>query len=39
MDILQFITNGCDALSNATAPTVDALGLHIVIALATIMMV
>ncbi len=39
MDILQFITNGCDALSNATAPTVDALGLHMVIALATIMMV
>ena len=39
MDILQFITNGCDALSNATAPTLDALGLHMVIALATIMMV
>lgn len=39
MDILKFITDGCDALSNATSPTVDSLGLHIVIALATIVMV
>jgi hypothetical protein len=39
MDVLKFITDGCDALSNATSPTVDAIGLHVVLALATIMMV
>jgi type IV secretory pathway VirB6-like protein len=39
MDILKFITDGCDSLSNATSPTVDAIGLDIVLALATIMMV
>lgn len=39
MDVLRFITDGCDALSAASSPTVDAIGLHIVIALATIMMV
>jgi hypothetical protein len=39
VDILKFITDGCDSLSNTTSPTVDAIGLHIVLALATIMMV
>jgi hypothetical protein len=39
MNLLKFITDGCDALSNSTSPTVDAIGLHVVIALATIMLV
>lgn len=39
MDLLKFITDGCDALSNVTGPTIDSIGLHIVIAMATIMMV
>jgi hypothetical protein len=39
MDLLKFITDGCDAVSTATSPSVDAVGLHIVVALATIMLV
>jgi hypothetical protein len=39
MDLLKFITDGCDAVSTATSPSVDAIGLHIVVALATIMLV
>jgi hypothetical protein len=39
MNLLKFITDGCDALSNSTSPTVDAIGLHVLIALATIMLV
>jgi hypothetical protein len=37
--VLNWITQGCDTLTAAASPTIDALGLHICIALATIMMV
>jgi hypothetical protein len=39
MGILNWITQGCDALTATAAPSIDALGLHICIALATIMLV
>lgn len=39
MEILKYIADGCDALTATISPSVDALGLHMVIALATIMMV
>ena len=39
MGILNWITQGCDSLTAEAAPSVDALGLHICIALATIMLV
>jgi hypothetical protein len=39
MDFLIFIKNGCDNLTATVAPSVDALGLHMVLSLATIMMV
>jgi hypothetical protein len=39
MDFLIMIKNGCDNLTATVAPSVDALGLHIVISLATIMLV
>jgi hypothetical protein len=39
MGILNWITQGCDALTATAAPSVDALGLHICVALATIMLV
>ena len=39
MDFLILIKNGCDNLTATAAPSVDALGLHMVIALATIMLV
>ena len=39
MDFLVLIKNGCDSLTATAAPSVDALGLHMVLALATIMMV
>jgi hypothetical protein len=39
MDFLILIKNGCDNLTATVAPSVDALGLHMVIALATIMLV
>ena len=39
MGVLNWITQGCDALTRAASPTIDALGLHICIALATIMLV
>ena len=38
MGLLQWITQACDSLTATAAPTVDALGLHICIALATIML-
>lgn len=38
MDLLILIKNGCDNLTATAAPSVDALGLHMVIALATIML-
>ena len=39
MDFLILIKNGCDNLTATAAPSVDALGLRMVIALATIMLV
>ena len=39
MDLLNLITSGCDSLTATSAPTVTALGLHMCIALATIMLV
>ena len=39
MDFLILIKNGCDNLTATVSPSVDALGLHMVIALATIMLV
>ncbi len=39
MDFLILIKNGCDNLTATAGPSVDALGLHMVIALATIMLV
>jgi len=39
MDFLILIKNGCDNLTATVAPSVDSLGLHIVISLATIMLV
>jgi type IV secretory pathway VirB6-like protein len=39
MEILKYIADGCDALTATASPSIDALGLHMVIALATIMMV
>lgn len=39
MDFLILIKNGCDNLTSTVAPSVDALGLRMVIALATIMLV
>ncbi len=39
MDFLILIKNGCDNLTATVSPSLDALGLHMVIALATIMLV
>ena len=39
MGILKWIIQGCDSLTATAAPSIDALGLHICIALATIMLV
>lgn len=39
MGILKWITQGCDSLTVTASPSIDALGLHICIALATIMLV
>jgi len=39
MDFLILIKNGCDNLTATVSPSMDALGLHMVIALATIMLV
>jgi TrbL/VirB6 plasmid conjugal transfer protein len=38
MDFLILIKNGCDTLTATVAPSIDALGVHMVIALATIML-
>src|ERR1017187_1699539 len=37
--LLNFITQQCDNLTATMSPTVDAIGLHIVLSLATIMLV
>lgn len=39
MEILKYIADGCDTLTATVSPSIDTLGLHMVIALATIMMV
>jgi hypothetical protein len=39
MDFLILIKNGCDNLTATVAPSVDSVGLHMVISLATIMLV
>ena len=39
MDFLILIKNGCETLTATVAPSIDALGIHMVIALATIMLV
>lgn len=39
MDLLILIKNGCDSLTATAAPSLDSLGLHMVISLATIMLV
>jgi len=39
MGALNWITQGCDSLTNAASPSIDALGLRMCIALATIMLV
>src|ERR1035441_9223838 len=39
MDLLILIKNGCDNLTATVAPSLDSLGLHMVISLATIMLV
>jgi hypothetical protein len=39
MDFLILIKNGCDNLTATVAPSVNSLGLHLVISLATIMLV
>lgn len=39
MDFLILIKNGCENLTATAAPSVDALGLHMILALATVMLV
>ena len=39
MDLLHWITQACSSLTSTVAPSVDAMGVHICVALATIMLV
>ena len=39
MDFLILIKNGCDNLTTTVSPSIDSLGLRMVVALATIMLV
>lgn len=39
MDLLSWITQACTSLSNTISPSVDSMGVHICISLATIMLV
>ena len=39
MDFLILIKNGCDKLTATAAPSIDSLGLHMILSLATIMLV
>jgi hypothetical protein len=39
MGLFQFISQGCQSLAATAAPSITAIGIHIVIALATIMLV
>ena len=38
MDFLILIKNGCDNLTGTAAPSIDSLGLHMIVALATMML-
>lgn len=38
-DFLQYITNGCDALLSGVSPTLDVIGMRMLLGLATIMLV
>jgi type IV secretory pathway VirB6-like protein len=38
-DLLQYITHGCDAVVSAASSTINVIGIHLVLSLATIMMV
>jgi hypothetical protein len=38
-DLLAYITRGCDTLVSAASPTINVIGVHLVLSLATIMMV
>lgn len=39
MDLFQWITQACSSLTSTVAPSIDAIGVHICVALATIMLV
>ena len=39
MDIFLWITQACNSLTSTMAPSIDAMGVHICIALATVMLV
>src|SRR5580704_5199621 len=39
MDLLSWITQACSSLTSSVSPSVDAMGVHICVALATIMLV
>lgn len=39
IDLLSFITRGCDHLLTAVAPSIDVIGIRLLLALATIMLV
>ena len=39
MDLLNWITQACSSLTSTVSPSVDAMGVHICVALATIMLV
>ncbi len=39
MDLFQWITQACNSLTSTVAPSVDSIGVHICVALATIMLV
>src|ERR1700683_3167924 len=39
MDLLNWITQACSSLTSSVSPSVDAMGVHICVALATIMLV
>ena len=38
-DFLQYVTNGCDSLLTSVAPTIDVIGMRMLLGLATIMLV
>ena len=38
-DFLQYVTNGCDSLFTGVAPSIDVIGIRMLLGLATIMLV